>query len=202
MTTLSRRDAFKRLAILPVGFLYFEAACTPAQSNQFINVLNIVAVSVQSALPVIGLLTGNPLIPVIAGFVNIVTSAASKTSTELASSDPASTQAKNILGYWVKAILDPSVISQLPTNVNNVNTQALIQALVNAVNALLSQIASSVPASSVKVIQGNAIVHIQIPAFASNALSTTKSFPMGFSDRRKLHDINKILDKCAADLKK
>lgn len=201
MVNLSRRDAFKGLAILPVGFLYFEAGCTSAQSNEFINLLNDISVGVEAALPIVGLLTGLPILPVIAGFVNIVDSAASKTATELSSLDPALTQAENILTYWTTAILAPSVISQLPTDVKNVNTQALIQSLVNAVNALLSQIASTIPAASVKTVQGNAIVHVQVPTAMAKVLSRTKSFPIDFAGKARLHSIKRNLDKYAKELK-
>lgn len=193
-TNLSRRDLIKGMSIVPIaGVFALQEGCTSAQATQFINLLDDVTLAVQGALPIISLFTPAPynlLLPVIAGFINLANTAASSTATELASMDSALIQSEKILNYWASVVLDPSVLAKLPTNVNNINTQALIQALVTYINNLLSQIAATIPGTSVSTTTQNAIVSVSAPtALMRRVLSNSKPFNISFFGKMKLHRI-------------
>lgn len=199
-TELSRRDVIKRVSLFPlVGVLSIEMGCTTAEANQFINILNNVTLAVQGALPIISLFTPAPynlLLPEIAGFINLANTAASSTASELASADTDLVRSQKILGYWATVVLNPATLAQLPTNVNNINTQALIQALVTYINNLLSQIAQSMPGVSVVNTARNAIVTISAPvALARRAIPAQSSTSMSFMGRYRLRKIVAQCDK-------
>lgn len=193
-TNLSRRDVIRGIGIFPImGVLSIEVGCTSAQANQFINILDGVTLAIQGALPIISLFTPPPysiFLPEIASFINLANTAASSTATELASTDSALTQSQKILNYWATVVLNPLTLAKLPTNVNNVNTQALIQALVTYINNLLSQIAQTIPGVAVANTPGNSIVAVSVPvALARRAFSSKESFNISFYGKYKLHKI-------------
>jgi hypothetical protein len=112
-------------------------ACAP--SSNFLPMLNAIVVAAQAALPILSM-SGTipaPAATAIGAYLNTITVATTETTTELESTDPASLQATKITSYWAAAVLDPSVVNNLPPQAQNLvrAVQASVQAFVAAIMA-------------------------------------------------------------------
>jgi hypothetical protein len=191
---ITRRELFKRTAIaLPAGItLLATEACTTAQADQFVTLLNTVVTGVETLLPIVELLAPPPYGAALVDastFLNLVQVAAGQTAQELAvATDSNATQAQKILGFWTTAFLDPSVLGRLPATVTTasgatLSVASLTKTLVTDVNGLLTALAHTAGGTATSV-TNNAIVSIQVPAAIK--------FPiLGKHEKGKPFDLNK-----------
>lgn len=156
------------LAVVLCVCLSFSA-CAP--SANFIPMLDAIVAAAQAALPILSL-SGTipaPVATAVGAYLNTVTVATSQTVDELNSTDPASVQATKITGYWSAAVLDPSVIANLPPQAQN-----LIRAIQASVNAFVAAIMAAKSTAGI--------------GLAARAVTTTP-VKLSWGDSRKLHSI-------------
>ena len=135
---MKRRDLLK--AAFGAGVLLpCAVTLTSCSANGLVGILDLVGAGLNAALPILALVLPPPynaLLPLLAKLFGVLNTAIASTATVLQKNEPALQQAKDIEAAWAAAILDPTVISQLPstpissTNPNSV--QSLVQALVTA----------------------------------------------------------------------
>lgn len=143
------------------------SACAP--NANFIPMLDAVVAAAQAALPILSMsgVIPAPAATAIGAYLNTVTVAASQTVTELDSADPANMQATKITSYWAAAVLDPSVVANLPPQAQN-----LIRAIQASVNAFVAAIEAA---------KGG-------PAISPRA-AAVEPVKLSWGDSRKLHGI-------------